>query len=310
LLGEGLAEIGLWAEWAACAHHGAADARSVRRRVHIVIHLVVGECRIDVLIDDVQNDRHVYGMAGVDESAQAVRAAEVGTGRKVVERAVAPVEVQLDAADGQQFEAIDANALQIGEAIDDAVEGVVKLLDLEFVNDQVVELGCSIGGVGPDERRRIASEQDGGEKSNISLEREGIGEPARHELALAASRREPKLVAIKIEAFRAEMRADNWLNGNGGAPEIERMTVVPEEMRILRLNGGVEAVVAVNYSHNEIETVSSANSREVDSEGDLESAGDRNGKRSDFGNVDHEKYDSCGLARGSIKFLLTMEVYL
>jgi hypothetical protein len=88
------------------------------------------------------------------------------------------------------------------------------------------------------------------------------------------------------------MRTGHWLNGNGGAPEVERMTVVPEEMRILCLDGGVEAVVAVNHAHNDIETVRSANSREVNSEGDLESAGDRNGKRSDFGNVDHEKYDS------------------
>ena len=70
------------------------------------------------------------------------------------------------------------------------------------------------------------------------------------------------------------------------------MAAVPQEMGILGLDGRIEAVVAVNEAHNDIETVCSANSGEVDSEGDLESAGDRNGKRSDFGNVDHGEYDS------------------
>ena len=51
------------------------------------------------------------------------------------------------------------------------------------------------------------------------------------------------------------------------------MGAVPEEMTILRLDGGIEAVVAVNDSHHDIETVRSANSGEVDSEGDLESRG-------------------------------------
>jgi hypothetical protein len=81
-------------------------------------------------------------------------------------------------------------------------------------------------------------------------------------------------------------------------------------MRILRWDGGVEAVVAVNHAHDDIETIRSANSGKVDSEGDLESAGDGNGKRSDFGNVDHGKYDSHCQATWRIKFLLTMKMYL
>jgi hypothetical protein len=68
------------------------------------------------------------------------------------------------------------------------------------------------------------------------------------------------------------------------------------------LDGRIEAVVAVNDAHHNIETVSSANSGEVDSEGDLESAGDRNGIRSNFGNVDHEKYDIHWQVRGVLNF--------
>jgi hypothetical protein len=98
------------------------------------------------------------------------------------------------------------------------------------------------------------------------------------------------------------MGSNNWLHGNGSAPEVERVTIVPQEMGILRLDGGVEAVIAVNHAHNDIETVGSANSGEIDSEGDLESAGDRNGKRSNFGNVDHSKYDSHCWLLGVLNF--------
>ena len=70
----------------------------------------------------------------------------------------------------------------------------------------------------------------------------------------------------------------------------------------MRWDDRVEAIVAVNHAHNDVETVRSANSGEVDSEGDLESAGDRNGKRSDFGNVDHGKYDNDCQARGVLNF--------
>jgi len=274
LLRENLAEIGLWAERAVGANHRAADMRHSRSGVHIVVDLVVGECGIDVLINDIQNDGHVHGMAGIDEAAQPVRAAEVGTGRKVVERAVAPVEVQLRAANGHQFEAIDAETLQIGKAIDDAVEGVIELLDLKFVDDEVIEVRRFVGGIGPDERCGTPRKHDSGEKSNIGLAREGIREPARDKLALASGRREPELKAVEIEAFRAEMRSDNRLHGNGGAPEVQRVTAVPEKMRILRLDRRVKAIIAVNEAHNDIETISSAYSGEIGSERDLESAGD------------------------------------
>ena len=80
------------------------------------------------------------------------------------------------------------------------------------------------------------------------------------------------------------------------------MTVVPQEMRILWWDGGVEAVVAVNHAHEDIETIRSANSGKVDSEGDLESAGDGNGKRSDFGNVDHGRYDNFSGSFGVLMF--------
>jgi periplasmic divalent cation tolerance protein len=98
------------------------------------------------------------------------------------------------------------------------------------------------------------------------------------------------------------MRPGNWLHRHGSAPEVQRVTVFPQEMRILRLDGGVEAVVAVNHAHDDVETIRSANPGKVNSESDLELAGDRNGKRSDFGNVDHGKYDNFSELPGILKF--------
>ena len=53
-----------------------------------------------MLIDDVQNDRHVHAMASIDEAPQAIRPAKISAGRKVVERPVPPIEVQLRAGHG------------------------------------------------------------------------------------------------------------------------------------------------------------------------------------------------------------------
>jgi hypothetical protein len=44
--------------------------------------------------------------------------------------AVAPVEVELGAGDGHEFKAVDAEALEVGQAVDDALEGVVELVDV------------------------------------------------------------------------------------------------------------------------------------------------------------------------------------
>jgi hypothetical protein len=70
------------------------------------------------------------------------------------------------------------------------------------------------------------------------------------------------------------------------------MTVIPNKVRVLGLNRGIETVVAVNHADDDIETIRRANSGKVDSESDQESARDRDGKRSDFGNVDHGAYDN------------------
>ena len=80
------------------------------------------------------------------------------------------------------------------------------------------------------------------------------------------------------------------------------MVVFPNQVRILRLNGGIEAVVTVNDAHHDIETVGSANSGKVNSESDLESTGDRGGKRSSFGKVDHSDYDNFSLPLGALEF--------
>jgi len=80
------------------------------------------------------------------------------------------------------------------------------------------------------------------------------------------------------------------------------VVVFPNKVRILRLNGGIEAVLTVNDAHHDIETVRGANSGKVDPESDLESTGDRGGKRSNFGNVDHSNYDNFSPLLGALKF--------
>ena len=100
-----------------------------------------------MLIDDIENYGDVDGVTGVDEAPQTVTATELRVGREVVQRAIAPVEIKLDAGDGHEFEAVDAETLQIIKAVDDTVESVVELFDLQFVDDEVVEFGRFVGGV-------------------------------------------------------------------------------------------------------------------------------------------------------------------
>src|SRR5437016_14671373 len=92
-----------------------------------------------MLIDDVQNDRHVHAMASIDEAPQAVRPTEMSAGRKVVERPIPPIEVQLRTGDGHQFQAVDAETLEIGEPINDAVKVVVEYLDMHLLHARVIK---------------------------------------------------------------------------------------------------------------------------------------------------------------------------
>src|SRR5437879_1104880 len=164
-----------------------------------------GESRIDMLIDDVQNDRHVHAMASIDEAPQAVRPTKMSAGRKVVERPIPPIEVQLRTGDGHQFQAVDAETLEIGEPINDAVKVVVEFLDLHFINDQVIKLRRFIRVIGPGNGRGVSRKHDRREKSNIGLPRKWVREPARNELPLAPRRRPPELKAVQIKSFGTEM---------------------------------------------------------------------------------------------------------
>ena len=113
---------------------------------------MIGERTIDMLVDDVEDHRDTLGMAGVGQRLQSVRTAERGMRREIVQRPVSPIEIELRAGDWHQFEAIDPKALEIDQPIRDAGEGVVELLDLQLVGDQVIKFGGPPAGVAPLER--------------------------------------------------------------------------------------------------------------------------------------------------------------
>lgn len=84
--------------------------------------------------------------------------------------AIAPIKIELDACDGHEFEAVDAETLQIVEGVDDAIESVIELLDLEFVDHKIIELRCLVVGVRPFEREESRARVNA-ESSPISVAR-------------------------------------------------------------------------------------------------------------------------------------------
>ena len=66
-----------------------------------------------------------------------------------MERPVTPIEVKFRTGDRHQLQTVHAETLQIPKAVDDAVKAIVELLDLQFINDQVVQFGSSIRRVSP-----------------------------------------------------------------------------------------------------------------------------------------------------------------
>jgi hypothetical protein len=119
--------------------------------VDVVIDKFIGKGGVDVLIDNVQNDRHADFMAGVYKTFEAIGPAEASVRGKIVQRAVPPIEIKLDAGNRHELETVDAQALEVVEALHYAVEGVVELFDLYFVDDKIIELWRLIRGVGPHE---------------------------------------------------------------------------------------------------------------------------------------------------------------
>ena len=242
-----------------------------------------------MLVDDVEDQRDVGCVAGVHKPTQTIGSAGVCAGREIVQRTVAPVEVELAAGDRHQFQAIHAETLKIHQPFDDTVEGVVKLFHLQFVHDEVVEIGSLIGGIGPWKRRRSLGEQHGGKSTHLGSACERIGEPAGDQYGrCACARSPPKLESIQVNAFGAEGCAGDRIHGNGAAPEVEWMACVPREFCILRLNCRVEAVVFVNDAHHDVEAVGVADSRQVDAKADLETGQGCRGKCPDFGKIDHK----------------------
>ena len=90
-----------------------------------------------------------------------------------MQRAIAPIKIELDACDGHEFEAVDAETLQVVEAVNDAIESVVELCDLEFVDREIIELRCLVVGVRPFEERRVASKGERRELSDLGCASEG-----------------------------------------------------------------------------------------------------------------------------------------
>src|SRR5215471_19130641 len=100
-----------------------------------------------------------------------------------MQRSVTPIEVELDTGNGHELETVDAQALQVIEAVGDAIEGVVELFDLQLVDNQVIELRSFVGGVGPSERSRDLGECKSRKLANVGGARERIGEPQGDQLA-------------------------------------------------------------------------------------------------------------------------------
>ena len=175
--------------------------------VHRVIDELVGKGRIDVLVHNVKDDGDVDDVAGVDQAFQTVGTTKARVGREVMQRAIAPVEIEFDACHGHEFEAVDAETLEIVEAVDDAVERVVELFKLELIDDKVVDLGCLVVGIRPCEDRRAASKGECGELSDFRRAGERIREPeSKHLRSGTGTRRGPqKLEAIEIGTLLTEV---------------------------------------------------------------------------------------------------------
>src|SRR5262249_49496087 len=82
-------------------------------------------------------------------------------------------------------------------------------------------------------------------------------------------------------------------HNDGGAPQIERMSRLPSQMGVGRLDGGIEAIVAVDHANDDIEAVGRANARQVDAETNLETTRRDRRKRAHFRKVDHLQRIAC-----------------
>src|ERR1051326_285738 len=178
------------------------------------------EARIHVLIDHVEDDCYVVGMASVDEPFEADSTTPAGVGREVVQRSVAPIEIRLEAGDRHQLQAGNAKAFQIIESVQQAVERRVELLDVELIDDQVGELRYAPRRVTPLKRWLLVRCRERRELADIGRAGEGVGEPINDQGRLRAVRwGVPQLVAVEVRA-RLALVALAEGNGNGATPQV------------------------------------------------------------------------------------------
>jgi hypothetical protein len=83
------------------------------------------------------------------------------------------------------------------------------------------------------------------------------------------------------------MRAGDRLHRHRGAPQIERVTRVPDKFRVLWLNSGVKAIIAMDNAYEQLETIGTAQSGQVYPETNLRCARGDGGKRAYFSKIYH-----------------------
>src|SRR2546423_14606951 len=93
--------------------------------------------------------RHIRLVACIDQPAKPVGSADARVRGKIMERPIAPIEIQLPARHRHELKTVYTEALKIDQPLDDTVQRAVKLVDLEFIDDQIVQFGSFIGGVVP-----------------------------------------------------------------------------------------------------------------------------------------------------------------
>src|SRR5260221_291133 len=115
LIGELLAEVNFRAKLTYSTDHWTRNAS-------IPVDQVVGEGKIDVLIDNIENDRYPPGMAGVNQVLESLHTAPPLVGSKVVQGSIPPVKVSLQTHNRHQLQARDAKALEVRQARSDPVK--------------------------------------------------------------------------------------------------------------------------------------------------------------------------------------------
>lgn len=257
-LRERLREVDLRSKTAVAPDHGAGNVRD-SLGLNVVVELAVRKGRVDVLIHQVENHGDPVLMTGFHQSLEPVGSPGLGAWSEVVNRAVAPVEVKLGAGHRHQLQAVDPQALEIRDSVNDSVKRIVELADVQLVDDQVIQLWCSPRVVRPRERgaRRRAA-LDGGEQADVRLVCKWICRPQCDRAG--GGRRVPQLVPIEIEPIRTVMTLRVSLQRRGDRPEIERGPFLPRQVDINGAHQRVKAIQLVNDPDHQSESIAGLDS--------------------------------------------------